>query len=33
MLIVRLAGRLYASTLLAGGKLTWASALKTEPVR
>jgi ABC-2 type transport system permease protein len=30
---VRLAGRLYASSLLAGGKLTWRDAWRNEPVR
>ncbi len=31
--VLKLAGRLYAATLLAGGKLTWSDALKVEPVR
>jgi ABC-2 type transport system permease protein len=31
--VLKLAGRLYAATLLAGGKLTWNAALKVEPVR
>jgi ABC-2 type transport system permease protein len=30
---LRLAGRIYASSVLAGGKLTWRGALKAEPVR
>jgi ABC-2 type transport system permease protein len=30
---VRLAGRLYASSLLAGGKLSWRDAWRGEPVR
>ncbi|WP_245617716.1 ABC transporter permease [Nitriliruptor alkaliphilus] len=30
---VRLAGRLYASSLLAGGKVTWRSAWRGEPIR
>ena len=30
---VRLAGRLYASSLLAGGKLTWRDAWRGEPIR
>jgi ABC-2 type transport system permease protein len=30
---VRLAGRLYASSLLAGGKLSWREAWRGEPVR
>jgi ABC-2 type transport system permease protein len=30
---VRIAGRLYASSLLAGGKLTWRDAWRNEPVR
>ena len=30
---VRLAGRLYASALLAGGKLTWADVWRGEPIR
>ena len=33
VIVVRLAGRLYAGTLLAGGKLTWAEAWRAEPVR
>ena len=33
VLVVRLAGRLYAGTLLAGGKLTWGEARRAEPVR
>lgn len=33
VVVLRLAGRLYAATLLAGGKLTWSDALKVEPVR
>jgi ABC-2 type transport system permease protein len=33
LLVVRLAGRLYAGSLLAGGKLTWAAAWRAEPVR
>jgi len=32
-LVVRLSGRLYAASLLAGGKLTWRAAWKREPVR
>lgn len=31
--VVRLAGRLYAGALLAGGKLTWSAAWRAEPVR
>lgn len=30
---LRLAGRIYAASVLAGGKLTWRGALKAEPVR
>jgi ABC-2 type transport system permease protein len=33
LVVVRLAGRLYAGSLLAGGKLTWAAAWRAEPVR
>lgn len=33
VLVVRLAGRLYAGALLAGGKLTWSTAWRAEPVR
>lgn len=33
LLVVRLAGRLYAGALLAGGKLTWSAAWRAEPVR
>jgi ABC-2 type transport system permease protein len=31
--VLKLAGRLYAASVLAGGKLTWNDALKVEPVR
>ncbi|GGI03857.1 ABC transporter permease [Egicoccus halophilus] len=33
VLVVRLAGRLYAGTLLAGNRMTWREAWKAEPVR
>jgi ABC-2 type transport system permease protein len=33
LVVVRLAGRLYAGALLAGGKLSWSAAWKAEPVR
>ncbi len=33
VLVLRLAGRLYAGTLLAGGKMTWKAAFEAEPVR
>ena len=33
VLVVRLAGRLYAGTLLAGNKMSWKEAWKAEPVR
>lgn len=32
LVTIRLAGRIYAASLLAGGKLTWRGALKAEPV-
>lgn len=31
--MMRLAGRLYAASLLSGGKLSWKEALEAEPVR
>lgn len=33
VLVVRVAGRLYSATLLAGNKLTWREAWQSEPVR
>lgn len=33
VLVLRLAGRIYAGTLLAGGRMSWKAALKAEPVR
>jgi ABC-2 type transport system permease protein len=32
-IVVRIAGRLYAAALLAGGKLSWSATWKAEPVR
>ena len=33
VVVIRIAGRLYAGTLLAGNKMTWREAWKAEPVR
>ena len=33
LLALKLAGRIYASSLLAGGRLTWSAAWRAEPVR
>ncbi len=33
LLVVRVAGRLYAGALLSGGKLSWSAAWRAEPVR
>jgi ABC-2 type transport system permease protein len=33
LVAVKLAGRLYAASLLSGGKLTWPAGWRTEPIR